>query len=103
MDVRVGWLLPPALMPPVLGRMARRDVRQAEPLGERVRGGCDEPVVAMDELVAVLLGERFSRGEHVVVHTLPPRNEAVEVSRPARLPHAMDVDAGELAAGIPAV
>src|SRR5947209_13112635 len=103
MYVRLRWVLHPALMPPVLGRVDRRDVRQAEPLGERLRRGRDEPVVAMDEVVAVLLRERFSRGEHVVVHTLHPRNEAVEVSWPARLPHAMYVDAGELAAGILAV
>ncbi len=44
----------------------------------------------------MLLCERFAGGEHVLVHPLDPRDEAIEVARPARLAHAVDVHAAAL-------
>jgi hypothetical protein len=49
--------------------------------------------MAVNQRIAVFLGQRLARGKHVVVHPLHPRHEAVEVSRPARLTHAMDTHA----------
>ena len=73
----------PALVAPVLGGVDRRDVGHAQPVGERRGGVGDEPVVAVDEVVGVLLRERLAGREHVVVHLLDPGHEAVEVARPA--------------------
>jgi hypothetical protein len=84
-DVRLRLVGDPALVATVLGGVDRREVGHAEAVGERRGGLRDEPVVAVDEVVAVLLGERLTGGEHVRVHLLDPGDEAVEVARPARL------------------
>ena len=95
-DVRLRLVLHPALVAPVLGGVDRRHIPHAQPLGERGGGVRDEPVVAVDEVVVVLLGERDAGREHVLVHLLHPRDEAIEVARPARLAHAVDVHAAPL-------
>ena len=95
-DVRLRGILHPALVAPVLGRVDRRHVWHAQPVGERRGGVRDEPVMAVDEVVGVLLGQRLAGREHVLVHLLHPGDEAIEVARPARLAHAMHPHAGEL-------
>ena len=65
-------------------------------VGERRRGVRHEPVVAVDEVVRVLLREHLAGREHVLVHLLDPRHEAVEVARPARLAHAVHGHAAAL-------
>ena len=44
----------------------------------------------------MLFGQRLPRREHVVVHPLDPRDEAVEVARPARLAHPVHRHSAEL-------
>ena len=52
-DVGLRVLVDPALVAPVLGRVDGRDQRRVEAFGEVVAGVGDEPVVAVDEVVAV--------------------------------------------------
>jgi hypothetical protein len=92
-----GGILHPALVATVLGRVDRRHVWHAQPVGKRGGGVPDQPVMAVHEIVGVLFGEHLTGREHVVVHPLHPRDEAVEVARPARLAHAVHRHARELA------
>ncbi len=56
-----------------------------------------QPVMPVDEIVGVLLGQELTGREHVVVHLLHPGDEAVEVARPAGLGDAVHGHAAELA------
>ena len=94
-DVGLRVLVDPALVAAVLGRVDRGHQRRAEAAGEMVAGGRDEPVVAVDEVEVEAIAELDPGGEHVGVHPLDPGHELAEVARPARLEHAMDVDAGD--------
>src|SRR4029077_788903 len=89
MDVCLRLILDPTLMATVLGRMDRRRIGDAQPLGQHRRGMGDKPVVTVDEIVGVLLSKRQPSREHVLVHARHPRDEAVEVTWPARLGHAI--------------
>jgi len=73
--------------------MDGRDVGHGEPLGEDGRGLGDEPVVAVDEVVSMLGGQRLAGRAHVVVHLLHPRDEAVQLARPTGLAHAVNAHA----------
>ena len=94
-DVGLRVLVDPALVAAVLGRVDRRHQRRAEAPGEVVAGRRDEPVVAVDEVEVVAIAELDAGGEHVGVHPLDPGDELAEVAGPARLAHAVDVDAAD--------
>ena len=89
MDVRLRLVLHPALVAAVLGRVDRRHIRDLQLLGQRRGGVRDQPVVTVDEVIGALPGEPQTGREHVVVHLLHPRDEPVQVPRPARLGHAI--------------
>ncbi len=77
-------------MAAVLGGVNGGDVGDLQEVRQRRGGVRDKPVVAVDEVVGVLLGERLPGGEHVLVHLLHPREEPVEVLREAGLAHTVD-------------
>ena len=92
-DVALRVLVDPALVAAVLGGVDRRQVRA--PRGARQPGGGrrDEPVVAVDDVEVVALGEQATGGEHVLVHALDPGDELVEVAGHGGLGHAMHAHA----------
>ena len=88
-DVALGMLVHPTLVPPVLGRVDRHRKSSAEALGEVVAGGRHEPVVPVHEVEVEAVAELDPGGEHVGVHVLDPGDELGQLARPVRLAHAM--------------
>ena len=77
MDVGLRRFVHPPLVATMLGCVDRRDVGDLQEVRQRRGGVCDEPIVAVDEVIDMFLGERAPSGEHVVVHLLDPAQEAV--------------------------
>ena len=92
-DVALRVLVDPALVAAVLGRVDRRQVRAPRRARQPGGGRRDEPVVAVDDVEVVALGEQATGREHVLVHALDPGHELVEVAGHGGLGHAMHAHA----------
>ena len=93
-------LLDPALVAAVLGGVDRDQPRHVARVAQLTGGRRDEPVVGVDQVEAHALAQRVAGHEHVVVHGLDPAQEPVEVvAGPARLAHAVNVDAADQVLG----